>query len=44
MAFADGPSHYDQEDQGGGPRGFYNAWYTLRVKNPLGLGKFAATA
>jgi hypothetical protein len=44
VAFADGPSHYDQEDQGGGPRGFYKAWYTLRVKNPLGLGKFAATA
>ena len=44
VAFADGPSHYDLEDEGGGPRGFYKAWYTLRVKNPLGLGKFAATA
>ena len=44
LAFADGPSHYDLEDEGGGPRGFYKAWYTLRVKNPLGLGKFAATA
>jgi hypothetical protein len=44
LAFVDGPSHYDLEDQGGGPRGFYKAWYTLRVKNPLGLGKFAATA
>ena len=44
VAFADGPTHYDLEDQGGGPRGFYKAWYTLRVKNPLGLGKFAATA
>jgi len=44
IAFADGPSHYDLEDEGGGPRGFYKAWYTLRVKNPLGLGKFAATA
>lgn len=44
LAFADGPSHYDLEDKGGGPRGFYKAWYTLRVKNPLGLGKFAATA
>jgi len=44
VAFADGPSHYDQEDNGGGPRGFYKAWYMTRVKNPLGLGKFAATA
>lgn len=44
VAFADGPSHYDLEDQGGGPRGFYKAWYMTRVKNPLGLGKFAATA
>ena len=44
VAFADGPSHYDLEDEGGGPRGFYKAWYTLRVRNPLGLGKFAATA
>lgn len=44
IAFADGPSHYDLEDEGGGPRGFYKAWYTLRVRNPLGLGKFAATA
>ena len=44
LAFADGPSHYDQDDEGGGPRGFYKSWYTLRVKNPLGLGKFAATA
>ncbi len=44
VAFADGPSHFDLEDQGGGPRGFYKAWYTLRVRNPLGLGKFAATA
>lgn len=42
--FADGPSHYDLEDQGGGPRGFYKSWFTLAVKNPLGLGKFAATA
>ena len=44
IAFADGPAHYDLVDSGGGPRGFYKAWYTLRVKNPLGLGKFAATA
>lgn len=44
VAFADGPSHFDQEDNGGGPRGFYRAWYMTRVKNPLGLGKFAATA
>jgi len=44
VAFADGPSHYDQEDLGGGPRGFYKAWYMTRVKNPRGLGKFAATA
>lgn len=44
LAFADGPSHFDLKDEGGGPRGFYKAWYTLRVKNPLGLGKFAATA
>lgn len=44
VAFADGPAHYDLEDQGGGPRGFYKAWYTLRVKNPLGLGAFKATS
>jgi hypothetical protein len=44
LAFATGPSHIDQDDNGGGPRGFYKSWYTLKVKNPLGLGKFAATA
>jgi hypothetical protein len=44
IAFAQNPTHYDQDDEGGGPRGFYKTWYTLRVKNPLGLGKFAATA
>jgi hypothetical protein len=44
LAFVDGPTHYDLEDKGGGPRGFYKAWYTLRVLNPLGLGKFAATS
>jgi hypothetical protein len=44
VAFADGPYHKDLEDKGGGPRGFYKAWYTLRVKNPLSGGKFAATA
>lgn len=44
VAFADGPAHYDLADEGGGPRGFYKSWFTLRVKNPLGLGKFNATA
>lgn len=44
VAFADGPSHYELEDKGGGPRGFYKSWFTLRVKNPKGLGKFAATS
>lgn len=31
-------------DQGGGRRGFLKAVGTLMVKNPLGLGKFAATS
>jgi hypothetical protein len=44
IAFADGPSHYQLEDKGGGPRGFYKSWWMLRVKNPKGLGKFAATS
>jgi hypothetical protein len=44
VCFVNGPTHYDLEDQGGGPRGAYKSWFTLRVKNPLGLGKFAATA
>lgn len=44
VAFADGPSHYELEDKGGGPRGFYKSWFTLRVKNPKGLGKFAASS
>lgn len=44
IAFAQNPTHYDQDDEGGGPRGFYKTWYMPRVKSPLGLGKFAATA
>lgn len=44
VAFVDGPAHYEQADEGGGPRGYYKSWFTLRVKNPLGLGKFNATA
>ena len=44
IAFADGPAHYDLADEGGGPRGYYKSWFMLKVKNPLGLGKFNATA
>lgn len=44
IAFMDGPAHYELEDKGGGPRGFYKAWWTLKVKSPLGLGKFAASS
>jgi hypothetical protein len=32
------------EDQGGGPRGFVSTTLVLVVKNPAGLGKFAASS
>jgi hypothetical protein len=38
------PYHTELEDAGGGPRGFFKAIYTVCVKSPLGLGKWAATA
>jgi hypothetical protein len=38
------PYHTELEDAGGGPRGFFKAIYSVRVKNPIGLGKFAATS
>lgn len=38
------PYHTELEDAGGGPRGFFKAIYTVRCKNPLGLGKWAATS
>lgn len=44
IAFTDGPSHYQLEDKGGGPRGYYKSWFTLRVKSPKGLGAFKATS
>lgn len=44
FAFAEAPAHQELEDKGGGPRGFYKSWWTLRVLNPLGYGKFAATS
>ena len=44
VAFADGPAHFDGVDEGGGPRGWYKSWFMLKCKNPLGLGKFNATA
>ena len=44
VAFADGPTHTNVADVGQGPSGFYKSWFMLRVKNPLGLGKFNATA
>lgn len=44
MQFVDGPSHYQLEDKGGGPRGYYKSWFTLRVKSPKGLGAFKATS
>lgn len=38
------PYHTELEDAGGGPRGFFKAIYTVRVSNPLGLAKWAATS
>jgi hypothetical protein len=38
------PGHQELEDEGGGRRGFIDTILTLRVKNPLGLGKFNATS
>lgn len=38
------PGGKELEDQGGGPRGYVDAIFALCVKNPLGLGKFAATS
>jgi hypothetical protein len=38
------PGAQELENQGGGPRGYVDAILTLCVKNPLGLGKFNATA
>lgn len=32
------------DDEGGGPRGYFDTILTLCVKNPKGLGKFAATS
>lgn len=32
------------DDEGGGPRGYFDAMLMLVVKNPRGLGKFAATS
>lgn len=42
--FLEAPYHQELEDQGGGPRGFHKTWYTLVVKNPLGLAKWASTS
>ena len=38
------PFGQELEDKGGGRRGFVKAAGTLQVKNPLGFGKFEATA
>jgi hypothetical protein len=37
------PTHVDLPDEGGGERGGYKVWWGLEC-NPLGLGKFNATA
>jgi hypothetical protein len=44
MKWMEAPYHTELEDQGGGKRGFYKTMFTLKVSNPLGLGKFAATS
>lgn len=44
IPFIKAPYGQELEDAGGGPRGFFKAIYTVRVKNPLGLGKWAATS
>ena len=38
------PRHKPLEDKGGGPRGYWDALYLLKVLSPLCHGKFAATS
>ena len=44
MRYLRTPGGKDLEDKGGGPRGYADAIFALCVKNPKGLGKFAATS
>lgn len=44
LRFKQRPAHMEIPDDGGGPRGVVDAIFGLCVKNPLGLGKFHATA
>jgi hypothetical protein len=44
LRYAQRPKFQSLEDRGGGPRGIIDAVFLLCVKNPKGLGKFAATA
>ncbi len=43
IRYVNQPYHVDLPDEGGGPRGGYKVWWGLEC-NPLGLGKFNATA
>jgi len=38
LAYMQAPTHFEQEDKGGGPRGFHDAVYILKCLNPLGQG------
>lgn len=44
LRFLERPGNVELEDKGGGPRGYADTIFGLVVKNPLGLGKFAATS
>jgi hypothetical protein len=43
MAFNQTPQVSPLPDMGGGPRKLIDTIFALKVLNPLGLGKFAAT-
>jgi hypothetical protein len=44
LGYLKGMSGKELDDEGGGRRGYVDAIVTLMVKNPKGLGKFAATS
>lgn len=44
LRFNRAPGFRPLEDQGGGPRGIVDCIFSMAVKNPLGLAKFAATS
>lgn len=44
LNFLQAPTHYELQDEGGGPRGFHDAVYILKCLNPLGQGRVNVSA